>query len=65
MSDEVDNANALAEFYLKTALSVRTKVLEIKWKCYYCDSPTEKLFCDTGCREDYETAQLAKKRAGK
>ena len=63
--DEADNANALAEFYLKTSLSARAKVLATKGKCYYCDSVTEQLFCDTGCREDYELAQLAKKRAGK
>ena len=65
--DEADNANELVDAYLQAALSCcKQQFLTVTNKCYYCGEVTnEKLFCDAGCREDYEIQQLAKKRAGK
>jgi predicted nucleic acid-binding Zn ribbon protein len=34
--------------------------------CYYCDETvgSGRLFCDSGCREDYELEQAQRKRNG-
>ena len=35
--------------------------------CHYCDSPLQSgvLFCDAGCRDDWEAEQQARIRSGR
>lgn len=68
MPDEADLANETADRMLQEALNYQTALsknpLRPTGLCYYCQEPTEAhaLFCDPGCRQDYDEEERLKKR---
>lgn len=50
----MDQAAETDEFLRNVALQHRKPVRAAKGTCYNCDEPTEGVFCDGDCREDYE-----------
>lgn len=66
MADEADQAQFIEERDRKLALTVRQPQLPATGECHSCEAKVEapRLFCDSSCREDWERAQAARKRAG-
>lgn len=58
MSDILDKSTRQQEVVMKSLLSVRKEVPDIKptGRCHYCDEDIEepKLFCDGDCADDFE-----------
>lgn len=55
MSDWADEACAMEGLYLAEALSQRVNLkIGLNGTCHNCGEMTDKLFCDSDCRSDYE-----------
>ncbi len=65
--DEADIAQEQEDFARQEALwrVAQPNRLQARGRCYNCSEATAGLFCDTGCRQDYErrTALEAKQHA--
>lgn len=61
MSDNVDEANELAQLHLRSALSRRPAQASRPFtgKCHWCAEPVlaPQVFCDADCRDDLERSQ--------
>lgn len=58
MMDFADEAQALSDTYLEAALQKSRKTLTLPFSgfCLCCKEPVqERRFCDSDCRETYET----------
>lgn len=69
MSDVIDQANDMAEVMLTAQRSIRKhdKLLAMGC-CHYCSEFLPKvgqLFCDSACREDYESEDRLRKQSGR
>ena len=69
MSDVADRADWRIAQDIKAAMvhASRTPLLEADGYCHYCDEHVAHgaLFCNTDCRDDYQTEQEALRRAGR
>ncbi|WP_037427203.1 hypothetical protein [Shewanella sp. POL2] len=66
MSDNVDDANALADLQLQVAMAGRKRPVMRPFTgcCYWCCEPVEspRIFCDADCRDDFERDAALKGR---
>jgi hypothetical protein len=62
--DDLDRASEREELARAVAARIRKPVPKYYGRCLNCDEPTSGAFCDSGCREDYETYERAAKRNG-
>lgn len=63
--DESDRATQEEEFARVDALSRRKDSnIYLSGACWNCENPTDGLFCDTYCCEDWMKRDEADKRAG-
>lgn len=64
MSDNVDDANKLADLQLQVAMAGRERPVMRRFTgcCYWCREAVEspKVFCDADCRDDFERDVLRK-----
>ena len=62
--DEIDKANETADLLLEVAKKLRKPQLLAVGSCWNCDGAvqTGRLFCDAGCKEDYELSEAARLR---
>ncbi len=67
MSDIADDGNECAELLLNVALANRVhRALIPTGFCFFCNEPSgSRLFCDAGCRDDYQEEQRLKRIAGR
>jgi hypothetical protein len=67
MADEADQAQFIEERDRKLALQVRRPELPVTGECHYCGETIRapRLFCESGCRDDYEREQEARRRSGR
>lgn len=65
--DELDRAQAREEEIRADALLRRQPVLPAIRACHNCGEPlgAGKLFCDAGCRDDWQQRDAARRRAGR
>ena len=55
MSDWADEACAMEGLYLAAALTQRIPLkISLNGTCHNCAEPSDELFCDADCRDDYE-----------
>lgn len=66
MNDEIDRAQEREQKYREEAIAAaRTgERLEINGACHNCGEMTNKLFCNTGCRDDWQSRRDAENRNG-
>lgn len=66
MSDNVDDANKLADLQLQVAMAGRERPVMRRFTgcCYWCREAVEspKVFCDADCRDDFERDAALKGR---
>ncbi|MCU8015882.1 hypothetical protein L5M36_03085 [Shewanella sp. SM72] len=65
MSDNVDDANKLADLHLNIALAKRDLPAPraVTGVCHWCEDPVDGVvFCDADCRDDFEREQRRTKR---
>ncbi|HWX03202.1 DUF2116 family Zn-ribbon domain-containing protein [Collimonas sp.] len=69
MSDVADRAEWRIAQDIKAAMAHARKTLQLEADrhCHYCDDAVAHgaLFCNTDCRDDYQTEQEALRRAGR
>jgi hypothetical protein len=65
MADMFDEADAASELFIQTAMANKKKVPEKTGFCLSCGEPTDGVFCDAGCREDYEKLEKIRKISGR
>lgn len=65
--DELDRAQAREEEMRADALARRKPALPAVGACYNCGEPLAcgHLFCDAGCRDDWQHRENARLRAGR
>ena len=64
MADEIDRASEIEELHREIALAHREYVPEHDGYCLNCGEESIGAYCDSGCGEDAERFERARKRAG-
>jgi len=69
VSDEADSANDFIQRELDSKIAnsrnaLVRRELQPNGRCYYCSHPVDelRLFCDSGCAEDFEAFNKHKRR---
>lgn len=64
-ADMLEDADAAQALYIQNAIANKKKVPEKTGFCLACGEPVEGVFCDAGCREDYEKMEKMRKISGR